>query len=60
MSLLTSVFLVLDNQATQFISRGKVSFLSRHDFKILVKTRGGNTFSTLASSRNIKQAYFFD
>ena len=53
-------FAILKNQAAWFISRGisrsyfsrnfLQSFLLWYDFKILVKSRGGGTFSCLASS----------
>ena len=68
-SLLKSVLPFLTNQAARFISRGigrsyfsgnfLLSFLLWYDFKILVKSRGGGTFLSLASSVNVWQKQFF-
>ena len=68
-SLLKSVLPCLTNQAPRFISRGidrsyfsgnfLLSFLLWYDFKILVKSRGGGTFLSLASSVNVWQKQFF-
>ena len=53
----------MTNQAAQFISRGigrsyfsgnfLLSFLLWYDFKILVKSRGGGTFLSIASFVNV-------
>ena len=69
MSLLKSVLPFLTNQAARFISCGIgrsyfsgnffLSFLLWYDFKILVKSRGGGTFLSLASSVNVWQKQFF-
>ena len=69
MSLLKSVLPFLTNQATRLILRGigrsyfsgnfLLSFLLWYDFKILVKSKGGGTFSCLALSVNIQQKWFF-
>ena len=69
MSLLKSFLLFLTNQAAWFISRGIgcsyfsrnfiLSFVLWYDLKILVKSRGGGTFSCLALSVNVWQKYFF-
>ena len=58
-------FAVFDHQAARFTSRGisrfyfsvnfLLSFLLWYDFKILVKSRGGGTFLSLASSVNVWQ-----
>ena len=62
---LKSVLLFLTNQTVWFISRGigpsyfsknfLLPFLLWHNFKILVKSRGGGTFLCLALSDNIRQ-----
>ena len=71
MSLVKSVLPFLTNQAALFISRGisrsyfSGNFpLSYHSFngitfKILVKSRGGGTFLSLALSLNVWQKQFF-
>ena len=66
--LLKSVSLFLTNQAAKFISRGishsyfsgnfLLPFLLWYDFKILVKSRGGDTFLSLALSVNVWQKNF--
>lgn len=63
MDLLKSVLPVLTNQASQFISHYivcpyfsenlRLSIFSRHDFEILVKSRGGGTFPSLAPPAKI-------
>ena len=66
MSLLKSVLSFLTIQAVRFISCGMgrsyfsgnfLSFVLWYDFKIPVKSRGGGTFLSLASSVNIWQKY---
>ena len=69
MILLKIVLPFLTNQAARFISCGighsyfsgnfLSSFFLWHSFKILVKQRGGGTFSSLALSVNVCQKYFF-
>ena len=69
MCLLKSVLPFLTNQAARFTSRGigrsyfsgnfLLSFLLWYDFKILVKSRGGGTFLSLASSVLFGRSIFF-
>ena len=64
-----NVVQVLTNQAGWFISYGIscsyfsrnliLSFLLWHDFKVLVKSRGGGTFLCLASSVNFQKNFFW-
>ena len=66
----TECFAVFDQSAAQFISCGigcsyfsgsfLLSFLFLwYDFQILVKSRGGGTFLSLASSVNVRNLFFF-